>query len=225
MLVLPPAAADGAAQMARDEELLETARGTVARRYVWEPPAISLGKFQEVDATSGLGVEVVRRPTGGRAVLHGAGFEWSFAVVFPLVELGSPSLQGSYRFVTTALRRAFEREGVRFDDSREVPYQRSALCFTTALRHDLLVAGDKVVAVAQARRGRNVLVHGSVLERRPPEGLVAAIERLVGEPWRGEGLAATGLAVDADRVWERFTAHLEAALGAGAPPIEKEVVS
>ena len=90
------------------------------------------------------------------------------------------------------MRRALEREGARLDDTREVPYTRSGLCFATALRHDLLAGGEKVVAVAQARRGRTALVHGSVLERRPPDELVAAVERLVGEPWRGEGLAGAG---------------------------------
>jgi lipoate-protein ligase A len=214
VLVLPLVVADGATQMARDEELLGTAAATTARRYLWDPPAVSLGKFQSVDVPADLCVDVVRRPTGGRAVLHGAGFEWSFSVALPLAELGSESLQASYRFVTTAMRRALEGEGARLDDTREVPYVRSGLCFATALRHDLLAGGEKVVAVAQARRGRTVLVHGSVLERRPPGELVAAVERLVGEPWRGEGLAASGLALDADAVWSRFTAHLAGALGA-----------
>ncbi len=219
MIVLPLLVADAATQMARDEELLESARTTTARRYLWDPPALSLGKFQSLDvavaeeALRPAGMDVVRRPTGGRAVLHGAGFEWSFAVVFPLDELGSESLQASYRFVTTAVRRALEREGARLDDTREVPYTRSGLCFATALRHDLLAGGEKVVAVAQARRGRTALVHGSVLERRPPDELVAAVERLVGEPWRGEGLAGAGLAPDPEAVWERFTAHLAGALG------------
>ena len=197
--------------MRLDERLLDEALEPVARRYVWDPPAVSLGKFQRLPGeTAGgdwaadaweagrtarppVGLDLVRRPTGGRAVLHGAGFEWSFALVFPLGVLGSPSLQASYRFVNDAFANALGRGGVAPDPAREVPYQRSGLCFATALRHDLLVGGEKVVAVAQARRGANVLIHGSVLERRPPVALVAELERLVGEPWRGEGLARHGL--------------------------------
>ncbi len=231
-VVLPAVRASAREQMRLDERLLDQALEPVARRYVWDPPAVSLGKFQRLpgetagdDWTAGAwaarrtarppaGLDVVRRPTGGRAVLHGAGFEWSFALVLPLRVLGSQSLQASYRFVNDAFASALGRGGVALDPAREVPYQRSGLCFATALRHDLLVGGEKVVAVAQARRGANVLVHGSVLERRPPLALVAELERLVGEPWRGEGLAGTGCRVDAEALWDDVTAYLAEALDA-----------
>ena len=81
--VLPELRAGGGAQMALDEGLLETAEEVIARRYTWAPPALSLGKFQELQLVPGLPFDVVRRPTGGRAVLHGEEFEWSFAVAFP----------------------------------------------------------------------------------------------------------------------------------------------
>ena len=232
LVVLPDLRASGREQMRLDERLLDEAQEPVARRYVWVPPAVSLGKFQRLPGeTAGdewtadawqagraarppVGLDVVRRPTGGRAVLHGAGFKWSFALVFPLAALGPPSLQASYRFVNDAFTSALERGGVALDPAREIPYQRSGLCFATALRHDLLVGGEKVVAIAQARRGPRVLVHGSVLERRPPAALVAEVERLVGEPWRGEGLAGTGCNVDADALWDAVTTYLAEALDA-----------
>ena len=232
LVVLPDLRASAREQMRLDERLLDEALEPVARRYVWDPPAVSLGKFQRLpgetagdqwsaDAWSAgrtarppLGLDVVRRPTGGRAVLHGAGFEWSFALVFPLRALGSPSLQASYRFVNDAFASALNRRGVALDPAREAPYQRSGLCFATALRHDLLVGGEKVVAVAQARRGANVLVHGSVLERRPPALLIDGLERLVGEPWQGDGLAATERVIDAEALWDDVTAYLAEALEA-----------
>ena len=68
--VLPELCAPGAAQMALDAGLLETADEVIARRYMWSPPALSLGKFQEYAPVAGLPFEVVRRPTGGRAILH-----------------------------------------------------------------------------------------------------------------------------------------------------------
>lgn len=232
LVVLPVLRASGREQMRLDERLLEEAREPVVRRYVWDPPAVSLGKFQRLPGetaggtwaagewAAGLtarppaGLDFVRRPTGGRAVLHGAGFEWSFALVFPLRALGSPSLQASYRFVNEAFAGALGRCGVTLDPGREAPYQRSGLCFATALRHDLLVGGEKIVAVAQARRGPNVLVHGSVLERRPLASLIAGLERLVGEPWRAEGLAGTGCSVDPDELWDDVISYLAAALDA-----------
>lgn len=246
VLIAPTMTASGAVQMALDEELLDESEAATARRYLWAPPTVSLGKFQKLHGAARVwlderqeqdgfdegadrheapaplghaGVEplaIVRRPTGGRAVLHGAAFEWSFALVLLRSDLQSDSLQTSYRFVNGAFSRALSDLGVPLDEARETPYQRSALCFATALRHDLSVAGGKVVAIAQARRGERVLVHGSVLERRPPQALAEQVERLVGEPWQGEGLAAVGVALDGEEVFTRFVGYVEAALPHGA---------
>lgn len=212
--VLPFLRAGGGAQMALDDGLLDEAEAVVARRYVWAPPALSLGKFQKVDAVPGLPFEVVRRPTGGRAVLHGEDFEWSFAVVFPERSLGAGSraigdAAAPYDLVARAFAAAFDELGVTLDGDRETPYQRSALCFATALRHDLFARGEKVAAVAQARRGGRVLVHGSVLERRPPDELTQVAEALLGEPWQGEGLAGAGYMIDGDMLWRRVLARID----------------
>jgi lipoate-protein ligase A len=210
--LLPTLTAGGGAQMALDDGLLETVDTAVARRYLWSPPALSLGKFQKIDLVPGLPFDVVRRPSGGRAVLHGEGFEWSFAFAFPFAELGSHSLQASYRFINDAFAHALTATGVNLDAARTVDYRSSGLCFATALRHDLLAAGDKVVALAQARRGERVLVHGSVLEHRPPLDLVTAAEELLGEPWQGDGLAAGGSEVDGELLWTRVLSYIDTAL-------------
>ena len=198
LVELPLLRASGAEQMAADERLLDDADGLggalAVRRYTWAPPAVSLGKFQKLapgaDAVlAAAGIDVVRRPSGGRLVLHGEGFEWSFAVAFAagLLPWGT---HAAYRVVRDAMAAALATAGVTPDEVRDEPYTRSALCFASALRHDLLVGGAKAVAVAQVRRADRQLVHGSVLERRPPEALVAAVEAATGEPWRGDGLAA-----------------------------------
>jgi lipoate-protein ligase A len=210
--LLPTLTAAGGGQMALDDGLLEVAESAIARRYLWSPAALSLGKFQKIDLLAGLPFDVVRRPSGGRAVLHGEGFEWSFAFVFPFAELGSHSLQASYRFVNDAFTHALTAAGVKLDVARTVDYRSSNLCFATALRHDLLAAGDKVVALAQARRGERVLVHGSVLEHRPPLDLITAVEELLGEPWQGDGLAAGGVEVDGEELWARVLSYVDTAL-------------
>src|SRR5450759_2406329 len=92
--VLPELRAGGGAQMAFDTGLLETADEVIARRYTWAPPALSLGKFQKYEPLPGVPFDVVRRPSGGRAVLHGEGFEWSFAVAFPAGTLLGEPWQG-----------------------------------------------------------------------------------------------------------------------------------
>lgn len=212
--VLPDLRAGGGAQMALDDGLLDSVEQAVARRYTWAPPALSLGKFQRVELVRGLPFEVVLRPTGGRAVLHGEAFEWSFAVAFGPGALGAGVRRAAdvarpYEAVSASFAAALSALGVELDEARAEPYTRSSLCFSTRLRQDLSVHGEKVVAMAQARRDGRVLVHGSVLECRPPEHLVAAAEALLGEPWTGEGLAAAAGLADRDMVWRRVLVHLE----------------
>ena len=214
LIELPLLRASGEEQMARDARLLDEVTVLTVRRYLWSPAAVSLGKFQpelRPGARAGLaaaGIDVVRRPSGGRLVLHGEGFEWSFAVAVPpgLLPYGT---HAAYRLVRDAMAAALTEAGARPDAVRDEPYARSALCFSSALRHDLLVAGAKAVAVAQVRHGDRHLVHGSVLERRPPADLVAAIEAAAGEPWRADGLAASGLAPDGTALWSFFLTHLQ----------------
>jgi lipoate-protein ligase A len=215
--VLPELRAGGGAQMALDEGLLETADEVVARRYTWAPPALSLGKFQRLEAVPDLPFDVVRRPSGGRAVLHGEAFEWSFAVAFPpgLAAAGPRAgvdVTTPYKLVAVAFAAAFRELGVTFDGGRRTQYQRSALCFSSALRYDLLSRGEKLVALAQARRGGRVLVHGSVLMERPPNELVAFVEALTGELWQGDGLAGAGYVLAPETIWRRTLALLDRGL-------------
>ena len=221
--VLPELRANGAAQMALDQGLLDAAEEVIARRYTWAPPALSLGRFQKWDHdVSKLPFDVVRRPSGGRAVLHGEEFEWSFAFAFPPGSLGegtraAADVAAPYDLVAGSFAAALEAVGVQLDEARTEPYHRSTLCFATSLRYDLSARGEKLVAVAQARAGGRVLVHGSVLERRPPEELTRVAETLLGEPWQGEGLAGAGYVVAADMIWKRVLVRLEAALRGLAP--------
>jgi len=215
--VLPEFRAGGGEQMALDEGLLETVEEVIARRYTWAPPALSIGKFQELELVPGLPFEVVRRPTGGRAVLHGEAFEWSFAVAFPP---GVPStgprasvdVGGPYGLVALAFTAALRELGLTLDDPGEVPYQRSSLCFAGALRYDICSRGQKVVAIAQAKKEGRTLVHGSFLMERPPVELVQAVEALVGEVWESEGLAGAGLVLAPETIWNTTLRKLEAAL-------------
>ena len=215
--VLPEFRAGGGAQMALDEGLLETVDEVMARRYTWASPALSIGKFQELQQVPGLPFDVVRRPTGGRAVLHGEAFEWSFAVAFPPgVPTAGPraavDVGGPYGLVAAAFGAALLELGLPLDGSGEVPYQRSALCFAGALRYDICSRGQKVVAIAQAKKEGRTLVHGSFLMERPPEELVLAVEALVGEVWEGEGLAGSGVVLAPETVWNTTLRKLEAAL-------------
>ena len=215
--ILPDIREGGGPQMALDAGLLETVDEVMARRYTWAPPALSVGKFQDVGLVPGLPFEVVRRPSGGRAVLHGEAFEWSFAVAFPPgVPSGGPrasvDVGGPYGLVAAAFAAALEELGVVLDGRGEVPYQRSALCFAGALRYDICSRGEKIVAIAQAKKGGRTLVHGSFLMERPPDEYVLAVEALLGENWEAEGLAGAGFVLAPETIWNATLLHLEAAL-------------
>jgi lipoate-protein ligase A len=215
--ILPSLHAPGAAQMALDAGLLQTADDVFVRRYTWERPALSLGRFQRVELPPRLPFDVVARPSGGRAVVHGEDFEWSFAIVFPPGSFDTGATAGidvasPYEVVTSAFGGALEELGVVLDGPREGAYERSPFCFGSMLRHDLLTRGEKIVAFAQARSNNRVLVHGSVLERRPPRELTDAAEVVLGASWTGEGLAGAGLALVRETLWKGVLTRLETEL-------------
>lgn len=164
--------ADGPTNMAIDEALLETAstQGTATLRlYAWQPPCLSLGYFQplaDVDraACAAAGVTLVRRPTGGRAVLHDAD-ELTYAVVGPL---DSPPFDGgvieTYYRIATALATGLAELGLDVQTAGPHPAVRRSgpACFGAAGAHEITVSGKKLVGSAQTRRGRALLQHGAI---------------------------------------------------------------
>jgi len=152
--------------MAADLALLDAtaADGTPRLRlYRWHPPALSLGRFQpeadvDVEACGRLGVELVRRPTGGRALLHGG--DLTYAVTLPAGS--APNVDATYGYLAGALRAGLARLGVTAEIARhEGP--AGAVCMATQQGADLRVGHRKVCGSAQVQRGAGVLQHGSIL--------------------------------------------------------------
>jgi lipoate-protein ligase A len=157
-----------------DEALLDHAIGEAQhlpflRIYRWDRPALSLGVHQRpsdelLHRCAELGVEVVRRPTGGSAVLHGT--DLTYAVV---ALRGAMGVMEAYRWVAGGLIEGFARLGIeaRVGGRRsagaapEPPSARSA-CFAATLGADLEVAGAKICGSAQVRLGGWFLQHGSI---------------------------------------------------------------
>jgi lipoate-protein ligase A len=159
-------------QMAADLRLLdEVGAGAMPalRLYRWDPPALSLGRFQaeadvDVDACVRHGVEIVRRPTGGRALLHGG--DLTYAVAMPLPD-HAPSVDARYRMLAAALIEGLSRVGVEASIAcHEGPV--GPVCFTAQRGADLRVGGRKLCGSAQVQRGAALLQHGSILLRRLP---------------------------------------------------------
>ena len=186
----------GALNMAIDEALHESvARGgaPAIRFYTWRPAALSLGVHQpvgEVDpaACARLGFDLVRRPTGGRAVLHQHELTYSIAAREndPLVSGGviesyrkiSSALVAGLRLLGAEVQLAPPRSARSLESQVQGPESTDqglrtldpglatrpcAICFDAASDYELTAGGRKLVGSAQARRGGALLQHGSIL--------------------------------------------------------------
>ncbi len=172
LLFTPPAR--GAWNMALDEAILEAiGRGEsppTLRLYAWEPPCLSLGMaqpFAEVDLVRlrQQGWDVVRRITGGRAILHTD--ELTYSVIGPA---DHPVLAGSvlesYLRLAQVLLRAVRSLGLAAEIQAGLPLpqqmRQNAVCFEMPSTYEITVHGKKLIGSAQARRREGVLQHGSL---------------------------------------------------------------
>jgi lipoate-protein ligase A len=158
--------------MARDAELLERHRAgddPVLRIYRWDPPAVTIGYNQDpgdfdAAAVAAAGFGLVRRPTGGRAILHAEELTYAVIGTSPGPLFGA-SLHETYMKINEALLDFLSGLGIAADistgESREE--MRGLVCFKSAGRHEVSVAGRKVIGSAQRRRGDVFLQHGSIL--------------------------------------------------------------
>jgi len=168
------APAEGAWNMAVDEALLQRAEDgktlPVLRFYSWEKPTLSIGKLQKIEGvfdTEYLArkeIPLVRRPTGGRALLHH--HEVTYSITLPASSAMYGSLDQVYSRITAALRQALGHMGARLDmapQEGEAGYAASQACFAGRTGHELSIGGRKVCAAAQRRLAHSVMQHGSIL--------------------------------------------------------------
>ena len=156
--------------MAIDEAILamhvEGQSPPTLRIYQWSPPAISLGYFQRrhgIDLVSceRQGIDVVRRLTGGRAVLHYQ--DLTYAVVAGTSDGLPSSAAGAYRLICEGLLTAFRTLGLEAElGHQDVIVPRSDICFLTSTTGDILHKGRKLVGSAQTWRCSSMLQHGSI---------------------------------------------------------------
>jgi lipoate-protein ligase A len=167
-------ALDGPTNMARDEHLLacDDWRPAALRLYAWTPPTLSLGYFQRFDDVARLpedvrGLPVVRRTTGGGAILHD--LEVTYCLVLddsiPLARQGPVAL---YELAHRCWRDALAPDGLHAElapDDFPLPTPRSGpfFCFQKPGRTDLVIAGRKLLGSAQRRIDGRVLQHGSLM--------------------------------------------------------------
>jgi len=177
---------DGALNMALDEALLlgrlASAAPPTLRFFAWRPPTISLGYGQPLDsridtaAASALGIGLVRRPTGGSAILHeGPDLELTYSVAARAGDFdGASDLLETYRWIGAALAAGIRRLGAPVEMVPVQPSDPTAMptfCFARTGSYELEIAGLKVVGSAQRRQGAGFLQHGAVMLGAAPDRL------------------------------------------------------
>lgn len=155
------------------------------RFYQWSPPAVSLGYFQDlkkeinVKVCQDIGIDIVRRPTGGKAVLHDQELTYSFIIKEndPLV---NDSILETYKKISGGIIRGLSYLGIkaelvllrgklennllgRSDKARIHHLDFKSICFSIPSQYEVQVEGKKIVGSAQVRKGGVVLQHGSLL--------------------------------------------------------------
>jgi lipoate-protein ligase A len=169
LLRVPPR--PGAENMARDAGLMDRARLTgeaVFSVYGWSEPTLSFGRNQTARdlydrrAIESRGIGVVRRPTGGRALLHHR--EITYSVASPIAP--GDSLSMSYAAINKVLIRGLHHLGVEVSESSGVPQSAPPgiePCFSLPAAGELVTAEGKLVGSAQVRADGALLQHGSIL--------------------------------------------------------------
>jgi lipoate-protein ligase A len=166
---------EGAWNMAIDEAILEAVGKErvlpTLRLYAWNPPCLSLGYAQPVsdvdqERLNRYGWQMVRRPTGGKAILHTD--EITYSVIAPLNE---PRVAGgileSYRRLAQGLLAALHLLGLPAQADQKYPLPsgsqpNAAVCFEVPSNYEITANGKKIIGSAQARRSFGVLQHGTL---------------------------------------------------------------
>ena len=227
------APASGTYNMALDEALMRQSQRTgnaYFRLYGWNAPTLSLGRNQrarghyDLESAKALGVAIVRRPTGGRALLHHR--ELTYSVAMPA---GSGAAAArAYAFINDVLLEGLGRRGVNAAKAAGASHTLPGLrpCFDEPSAHEIVLGDRKLVGSAQWRRGATLLQHGSILVR-DDQGM---IPRLMREPLDGAPAAASlgdalGWEPGLDDAQKPIRAALEARTGATALPFDAGAVA
>ena len=228
LIISPPST--GAWNMSLDEAIMEAvtagSQPPTLRLYAWEPACLSLGHAQPVadvdlSALEQRGWQLVRRPTGGRAILHTDELTYSVCAhqENPLMTGG---ILESYRRISSALTRGLEKLEIRAnaDSHYGLPdgsNLNAAVCFEVPSNYEITANGKKLIGSAQARRSLGVLQHGSlplsgnltriteVLKFETPAERTTAARRLLDHATTAESILGVA------PIWENIAESLKQA--------------
>jgi lipoate-protein ligase A len=162
--------------MAIDEaifrETIKDKKKPTIRFYGWHPAAVSIGYFQDpqselnIEQCSNMGVDIVRRLTGGKAVFHND--EITYSVVADAQEKSFPAnIFGTYKVISDCLVQGLAYLGIKANRASACRAKKDmdlkSCCFSVPSRNEILVGGRKICGSAQKRTGGGFLQHGSLL--------------------------------------------------------------
>lgn len=159
---------DGYANMAIDESILNCCEEPTLRVYQWSPPSISVGYNQSVNKEINIGkcrengVTIVRRITGGKAVLHEKEITYSFILPEDKISLPRDVVE-SYRIIANALVLALQGIGIKAQITGQKERLGTPICFNSSNWYELTANGKKISGSAQRRADGKILQHGPIL--------------------------------------------------------------
>ena len=155
----------GPMNMAIDEALL-TSKAPVLRFYRWKPACLSIGYFQSIKNINFKNLkkykgDIVRRPTGGNAVLHDK--ELTYSVIIDEKKMPKSVIE-SYKIISKGLMQGLKNLGLDPKMNEDVKKEdKSAICFNDPSWYEIVVNGKKIIGSAQKRINGKLLQHGAVL--------------------------------------------------------------
>jgi lipoate-protein ligase A len=192
--MVDPEGRSGVTNMATDYALLRRARQGVGfvRVYRWDPPCLSFGRNEpatrryDLDKIKEMGIDTVRRPTGGRAVWHEN--EVTYAVAAPTSVFGS--LREGYCEIHRVIAKALKELGAEVtlaDSNRPALGLGAGACFAAPVGGEVISGDQKLVGSAQFRVDDTLLQHGSILLENQQD-IIASISRGAAAPNQAGGL-------------------------------------
>lgn len=162
----------GEKNMQIDKDLLDFAienqlNEPIFRLYAWSPACVSLGrnqsdKFLNSEFLKSKKIDIVRRLTGGRALLHDKELTYSYICPASSLQNGE-SIVNSYKEISQILINGFEKLGINLEFGLNKPNTKFDYCMSVSTGADLSFDGKKIIGSAQFRKEGYILQHGSIL--------------------------------------------------------------
>jgi len=175
--IIGPDSFNGAMNMAVDaaimRDIMENNGPNIIRFYTWNPPCVTLGRFQKLDginleACKARGIDIVQRPTGGRAIFHND--EITFSIILRSDSLGvqCTNVMESYRVLGKSIANALRKIGLKAElvdhnnNDRIISTTGNPACFAAKARCDIMVNNKKIIGSAQSRKNNIILQQNSL---------------------------------------------------------------